>query len=85
MKLLIIPVLVLFAFLPAFADSVNVTDTFDVFVLEVFPNHHQMQIQLTPNGNPLIRSFAPLGDPFEVEFLVNSFSPVLSENTASFA
>src|SRR5437016_8993255 len=69
MKLLTLAAALLFAVLPTFADS------FNVFVLEITP-HGQVDIQLTPNGNPLVLSFAPKPTShFELEFFVPSFVP----------
>lgn len=78
MKLFTLPVVLLFTVLPSFADS------FDVFVLEFRPHGQQLVIQLKPNGNPLLHS-VPNGPPFELEFFVPSFEPVLPENDVSVA
>ena len=77
MKLLTLAAVLLFAVLPTFADS------FNVFVLEITP-HGQVDIQLTPNGNPLVLSFAPKPTShFELEFFVPSFVPTLGGTALS--
>jgi hypothetical protein len=74
MKLLTLPAVLLFAVLPAFADS------FNVFMLQVAPDGHQTEIPLTPNGNPLIHSFGP---PFEVQVDVPSFVTPIADPIVS--
>jgi hypothetical protein len=74
MKLLTLPAVLLFAVLPAFADS------FNVFVLQIAPDGHQTQIQLTPDGNPLLHSTE---HPPGLEFSVPSFETNTSENAVS--
>ena len=57
-----------------YADSI-----FDVVVFEVFPDGHEVDIQLTSTGNPLLHTFGP---PWGLEFIVSVPTP-LPQNTVS--
>jgi hypothetical protein len=73
MKLLALPALLLFAVLPASADSFNVF---------LFNGQNQQTIQLTPTGNPLYHSGGP---PFEIDVEVPSFISSVSDPIVSVA
>jgi hypothetical protein len=73
MKLFALPALLLFAVLPASADSFNVF---------LFNGSQQTYIQLTPSGDPLYHSGGP---PFEIDVEVPSLITSVSDPIVSVA
>jgi hypothetical protein len=75
-KCITLLVVLLFAVLPALADS------FNVFVVER-TTKGEVPILLDPSGNPLIHDSNFSSPGADLFFLVPSFEPVLSENDIS--